>query len=256
MKVIDSFPVSVSVVVCTLDEEHNVGHVLRKMPPWIDELIVVDGWSQDRTVEVVRQFAPHARILHQSGTGKGDALRCGVAAATGDVVVTMDADGSHDPTEITNFVAAILQGNDLVKGSRFLPGGGTRDMPLHRVLANWVLTNLSNLLVGTHLTDVSYGFYAVRPGALRRFQMVRNGFEGETELIMRFQLAGLRIAEVPSFESARVHGVGKLRSFRDGSRIMATIFSFGLQRIMNPRSALRGPREVEEEASTKTDDSG
>ncbi len=239
------FPVSVSVVMCTLDEEHNVSHVLHQIPPWIDDLIIVDGRSKDRTLNVVRKAAPWARILYQSGTGKGDALRCGTAIATGDIIIALDADGSMDPSEIPNYVAGILRGNDLVKGSRFLPGGGTRDMPLHRILANWFLTRVSNVLAGTRLTDVTYGFYAFRAEELRRFQSIRKGFEMETELIMRFHLAGLRIAEVPSYESARISGVGKLKSFRDGLRIMATILAFGLRRGARPHPAYGSVGETE-----------
>ncbi len=242
------FPASVSVITCTLNEAGNVAHVLEKVPAWVDELIVVDGHSTDRTVEIVQSVAPHARVLHQSGKGKGDALRCGIAAARGDLIITMDADGSMDPSEISRYLTCLLEGCDFVKGSRFLPGGGTDDMPLYRVVANWFLTQLSNVLVGTRLTDISYGFYGFRGDALRAFQTVRNGFEMETELIMRFHLAGMRLAEVPSFEAARRYGVGKLRSFPDASKIMMTVLSFALSRWAD--KTRRVPRRL---PSTKAD---
>ncbi len=225
-------PVSVSVIVCTLNEEHNVVHVFSRMPPWLDELIVVDGRSKDRTIDVVKATAPHALVFIQNGQGKGNALRCGIAASTGDIVITMDADGSHDPAEISRYVTKVQEGHDLVKGSRFLPGGGTTDMPRHRVVANRFLTWLSNVLSGTQLTDISYGFYAFRGAILRQMPTTRDGFEMETEVIMRFQLSGLRVAEVPSFESGRLFGTGKLQSVRDGYRIMSTILAFGLRRLV------------------------
>ena len=110
---------TVSVVIPALNEERNLSHVFGRLPAGITEVIVVDGGSIDRTVAVARELRPDVKIVQQTRTGKGNALACGFAAATGDIIVMIDADGSTDPAEIPAFVAKLVAGDDFVKGSRF-----------------------------------------------------------------------------------------------------------------------------------------
>src|SRR3712207_2249590 len=98
---------TVSVVIPALNEERNLPHVFAKLPADIDEVIVVDGGSVDRTVEVARELRPDVTIVQQTRKGKGNALACGFAACTGDIIVMIDADGSTDPGEIPQFIAAL-----------------------------------------------------------------------------------------------------------------------------------------------------
>src|SRR5439155_7208795 len=142
-------PARVSVVIPTLNEAENVPHVLARLPAWLDEVILVDAHSTDGTVEVARRVRPGLRGLQQSGHGKGNALAEGCAAATGDIIVTLDADGSTDPAEIPRFVAALRTGADFVKGSRFAPGGASSDITPTRRLGNRALRALVNLTYGT-----------------------------------------------------------------------------------------------------------
>jgi len=114
---------TVGVVIPALNEERNLPHVLPRIPTWVREVILVDGHSTDRTVEVARRLRPRIRIVHQQGRGKGAALRTGFKAAVGDIIVMLDADGSTDPREIPAYIGALLAGADFVKGSRFLQGG-------------------------------------------------------------------------------------------------------------------------------------
>ena len=100
--------------------------VLPRLPIGIDQVVLVDGGSTDGTVEVARRLRPDMTIIQQTRRGKGNALACGFAAATGDIIVMMDADGSTHPAEISRFVEALVQsGADFAKGSRFVPGGGS-----------------------------------------------------------------------------------------------------------------------------------
>ena len=99
---------TVTVVMPARNEARNLPHVLPQIPPIVTEVILVDGHSEDETVQLAQSLIPTIRIIHQTGRGKGDALRCGVAASTGDIVVLMDADGSNDPQEIVRFVATLL----------------------------------------------------------------------------------------------------------------------------------------------------
>jgi glycosyltransferase involved in cell wall biosynthesis len=212
----------VSVVIPTLNEEWNLPGVIARLPSGLHEVIVVDGRSSDATVAVARWSCPEARVLEQSGRGKGDALAMGFAAATGDVVVTIDADGSTDPAEIPRYVEALIGGADMAKGSRFLAGGGSDDLtPLRRVGAR-ALTWLVNLLFGTRYSDLCYGYTAFWRDSLHRIN-VAQGFEVEASMSVSAARAGLAVAEVPSFELARVHGKSNLRTVRDGVRVVAAI---------------------------------
>ena len=118
----------VSVIVPTKNEAKNLAHVLPRIPAWVGEIVLVDGYSTDNTVAVALSLIPSIRVVNQDRPGKGAALRCGIQAARGDIIVTLDADGSADPAEIPTFVGALLSGADFVKGSRFTQGGGTTDM--------------------------------------------------------------------------------------------------------------------------------
>ena len=117
----------------------------------------MDGLSVDDTVAIARAIRPSVRVVTESRRGKGAALAAGFAAATGDVVVTIDADGSTDPAEIPRFVDALLAGADFAKGSRFMSGGGSADITLLRRLGNRVLNGAVNVLFGTAYTDLCYG---------------------------------------------------------------------------------------------------
>ena len=152
---------TVSVIIPALNEAANLPHVLPRIPPDVHEVILVDGYSTDDTVQAARRLLPSVRVIYQQGRGKGAALRTGFAAATGDIIVMLDADGSTDPAEIPAFVGALLAGADFVKGSRFLQGAGTSDMPMHRQVANGMLVMLTNLLFRTRYTDITYGYNAL-----------------------------------------------------------------------------------------------
>lgn len=215
----------VSVVVPTLNEAENVGHVLKRLPKGIHEVILVDGHSEDETVEAARNAYPGIRVLHQSGRGKGDAFRTGFAAVTGNLVVMLDADGSADPAEIPRFVEALEAGADFAKGSRFLDGGGSADITPVRRMGNRLLSGSANMLHGTHFTDLCYGYNAFWARCLPFISLDAPGFEVETLINLRIAGAGMKITEVPSYEADRLSGRSNLKTFRDGFRVLGTIVS-------------------------------
>mgnify|MGYP000277157616 CR=1 FL=1 len=236
---------SVTVVIPTINEERNLPHVFARLPRDVDEVVVVDGGSVDRTVQVARELWPAVRIVQQTRTGKGNALACGFAAATSDIVVMIDADGSTDPAEIPRFVAALLAGADFAKGSRFRAGGGSHDITPLRRLGNEGLNGMVNLLFGTRFTDLCYGYNAfwrrvvpalnlpdpATPGPADGGKLWGDGFEIETLINVRVAAHGLRITEVPSIEHLRIHGESNLDTVRDGTRVLRTILSeFGRER--------------------------
>ncbi|GAA3425501.1 hypothetical protein GCM10018953_26840 [Streptosporangium nondiastaticum] len=217
------FPVSVSVVVPALNEAANLPHVFATLPPWIDEVILVDGNSTDGTVAVARSLRPGLRVVTQTRKGKGNALAEGFAAATGDIIVMIDADGSTDGHEIFAFVTALVEGADFAKGSRYAPGGGSDDLSPLRSLGNRALTLVTNQLHGTRYTDLCYGYNAFWARHLDALGLDCDGFEVETLMNIRAARAGLVIREVPSHERSRIHGVSNLNAVRDGWRVLRTI---------------------------------
>jgi len=218
---------TVSVVIPTKNEAKNLPHVLSRIPTIVDEVVLVDAKSQDGTVDVARSLRPDIQIVYQKGRGKGNALREGFAAANGDIIVMIDADGSMAPEEIPAFVNALLEGADYAKGSRFLDGGGTDDMEYHRYMGNLGFVTLVRLLYGGNYTDLCYGYCAFWSHVLTALQLESDGFEIETEINVRALKAGLRITEVPSFEYKRIHGQSNLNAVRDGTRVLHMILKQG-----------------------------
>ncbi len=213
----------VSVVIPAMNEAGNLPLVLPRIPQWVHEVILVDGYSTDDTIAVAEATWPGIRVIMQEGRGKGAALRTGFAAATGDIIVMLDADGSTNPAEIPAFIGALLAGADFVKGSRFLQGGGTSDMTILRRLGNWGFTFGVRILFGGSFSDLCYGYNAFWSKVLHYLELDADGFEVETMMNVRALSKGLRVAEVPSFEADRVHGVSNLRTFPDGWRVLKTI---------------------------------
>ena len=215
-----------------LNEAENLPHVLATLPADTYELVLVDGHSVDGTSTVAREHYPDVKIVGQPGRGKGDALRAGFSACSGDVIVMMDADGSTDGAEIERFVAALVDGADYAKGSRFMDGGGSEDITFLRRRGNRVLCGLVNRLFGTSYTDLCYGYNAFWRSALPAIMPDCRGFEVETLLNVRAAKAGLRVVEVPSVEHLRIHGESKLHPVRDGLRVLRTILR---EREQRPR---------------------
>jgi glycosyltransferase involved in cell wall biosynthesis len=233
----------VSVVIAALNEEQNLPYVFARLPEGLHELIVVDGHSTDNTVAAARGLWPDVRIVMQSGRGKGNALAEGFAACTGDIVVTLDADGSTDAAEIPRFVAALCNGADFVKGSRFAQGGASSDITRARSLGNRALNAIVNALYGTRYTDLCYGYNAFWARCLPYMRVDCDGFEVETLINVRIAKAGLVVHEVPSYERDRIHGMSNLNAVRDGTRVLRTIalerMSTASRRSILPRIAYR-----------------
>jgi glycosyltransferase involved in cell wall biosynthesis len=215
----------VSVVIPTLNEAANLPHVMSRMPAWVHEVVIVDGHSTDDTIAIARALWPSVRIILQDSRGKGNALGCGFAAARGDIIVMLDADGSTDPAEIPLFIEPLLAGADFVKGSRRVDGGGSTDFSVLRRTGNGALTGLFNMFYGRQYTDLCYGYNAFWSRCLPHMRVDCDGFEVETLIHARVARAGLEVAEVPSMEHERLHGASNLRTFRDGRRVLGTMVS-------------------------------
>lgn len=214
---------TVSVVIPTINERLNIKEVIPKLPKFVDEIIIVDGCSTDGTIEEIRKYNKDAKIFVEKEKGKGAALRRGFKESSGDIVIMMDADGSHDPREMPGLIDPVLNGYDVTKASRLLPGGGSDDFTLFRRFGNRMFVAIVNTLYGSNYTDLCYGYRAFKKEALDRLKIKTNGFEVETEQSILMIKAGLKIKEVPSFEIKRRYGFSRLHSFRDGWKILRII---------------------------------
>ncbi|MGY2078731.1 glycosyltransferase family 2 protein [Modestobacter sp. SYSU DS0657] len=227
-------PPRVSVVIPTYNEAKNLPHVFGLLPADVHEVIVVDGHSVDDTVAVAQSLRDDVKIVLQNRRGKGNAMSCGFAAVTGDIVVMLDADGSADPREIEDFVAALVGGADFAKGTRFANGGGSADITRVRAWGNRWLNRVANTLFGTRYTDLCYGYNAFWSRCIAALELDHSdrrrtgklwgdGFEIETLINTRVAKAGLRIVEVPSYEFKRLHGQSNLNTWRDGLRVLRAL---------------------------------
>ena len=190
-----------SVVIPTYNESRTIGDLLNRIPRDVHEVIIVDGNSRDGTVTIARSARPDVTVVLQNRFGKGNALMCGAGAATGDIVVMLDADGSADPGGIPDLVSTLVDGADFCRHSRAAGSGDARPAA---VCARW-MNRMAQTLLGDS-TDLGRGCDALwrdrlgrlglhaRPDARRRSW----GDGPEIELVMSIRLAraGMRVAEV------------------------------------------------------------
>jgi glycosyltransferase involved in cell wall biosynthesis len=214
----------VSLVIPTKNEARNLPWVLGQVPDCVDEIVLVDA-SVDATRTMARACRPDVVLVDQDGPGKGNALRAGFAACSGDLIVMMDADGSMSPTEIPHFVHFLRNGYDYVKGSRFMGGGGSLDITRLRHAGNWGLLTMVNVLYHANLTDLCYGYCAFDRRFLEHLDLTADGFDIEAQMTIHALKAGLRIAEVPSLELPRRSGRSNLHAFSDGRTVLRTILN-------------------------------
>ncbi len=205
----------VTALICTLNEAENLPHVIPLIPTWVDEVLIVDGHSTDGTVEQAQKLRPSVRVLTQPGRGKGDALKFGVERADGDIIVTLDADGETDPSELPAFVEAVQRGCDFAKGSRLAHGRPVR-MPFYRWVGNKVLAETYNLLYGTRFTDVCSGYTSFRKQSFLRLELTYDHCEMEQQMLARARKSRMRIVEIPHHSDGRIAGASKISGIKQG----------------------------------------
>ena len=218
---------NVRVIIPALNEEKNLEFLLTKLEALgYSDILVIDGKSTDRTVAVAKKLG--AKIILQKSNGKGDAIREVLKneCVNVDALVFMDADGSMDPKEIPIFIRRLKSGADIVKGSRFLKGGYTHDMSLFRRIGNRFFVSMVNLLFSTKYSDLCYGFWVFnrRTAKLISPLLKSQNFEIETEIFVKAKKLGLKVIEVPSTEFKRKSGKSNLNAFKDGFKILQTVF--------------------------------
>ncbi len=198
----------VTVCIPTRNEELNLPEVIEAVRPYAYEVLVVDGHSRDRTVQIAQELG--ARVVFDGGKGKGDGIRTGIREAQGDIIVFIDADGSHCPEDIPALVAPIAEGRaDLVIGSR--GKGGSDELhgdveKLLRMIGSDIILICINLRFDTELTDSQNGFRAIRTEAARALGLQEDITTIEQEMTIKALKRGLVVGEIPSHEFSRRYG--------------------------------------------------
>jgi dolichol-phosphate mannosyltransferase len=215
----------ITVVIPTLNEAMTIQEVLLACREHTDDILVVDGHSQDETVSVVRSLG--ARLIYDNGKGKGEALRACIPNINREITVFIDADGSHDPADIPKLVRPILDGEaDHVTGSRLL--GGSSELhggfdECFRLMGSSFVTACINHRFGVRLSDSQNGFRAIRTLVLRSLELTENITTIEQEMIIRTLRQGHSMAEVPSHEHKRKAGYSKISVRKVGFRYVYSL---------------------------------
>jgi hypothetical protein len=216
-----------SLVIPCYNEEDGVRQVIGRCPEEVDEIVVVDNNCTDRTAEVARSLG--ARVVSEKRPGYGAAYKAGLAAATGDVIVTLDGDGTYPPEAIPALVDTLVARNwDFLSACRF-PLADKKAMGLTNQLGNWVLTTTSMVLFFKPIRDSQSGMWVFKRAILDRLRVTSDGMPFSQEIKLEAILRGFRFGETHIHYGARI-GEVKLQKWRDGWLNLAFLFQkrFGL----------------------------
>lgn len=218
----------ISVVIPAKNEQHNIAAMVRAVKPYADEIVVIDGHSLDGTREVAQEEG--AKVFLDEGKGKGSGIRKAIEVVAGDVIVFIDADGSHDAGDIPALVEPIVEGRaDLVVASRMT--GGSDE--LHSTISEAIrlfgstLINLAiNYRLNVRITDAQNGFRAIRTSTAAALNLEENGTTIEQEMLIKTIRKGFRNAEVPGHEYRRIYGDSSINVRRTGPRYVYSCLKY------------------------------
>ena len=222
---------SVSVVIPVFNEELTIGDIIARTRSTLEkfglpyEVLVIDDGSADRSAEISQ--ASEAHVLREAHQGKGHALRLGFERAKGNVIVTLDSDGSHQPEEIPMVLQCMKENRvDFVIGSRFFNNqiNNTKIPKVNRI-GNRMFNNLIRFLTGMKVSDSQSGFRAIRSSIMRRMELSSQGYEVESEILVKALKMGAKVMEIPISFEQRTVGASRLDPLKDGTRILYSIIA-------------------------------
>jgi glycosyltransferase involved in cell wall biosynthesis len=226
---------SVSVVIPAFNEQKTIGHVIEETTSVMDslgvpyEIIVVNDGSTDRTGQVATGYKATV-LTNETNRGKGYAVRKGFEQASGDIIVTIDADGAHSPKEIPDLLDPLTNGTDIVGGSRFLRNNSFSTTKLNRI-GNFIFNTAIATLTGKRVTDSQTGFRALKKEVLQKLNLASTGYEIETEITVKSLKNGFTFKEKPITCKQREYSASKLRILNDGAKILKTMLKANLAKI-------------------------
>lgn len=220
----------ISVIIPVYNEELTVGNVIERVKRAVEimrvpyEILVIDDCSTDNSPEVAKSRKVKVYQLKQH-MGKGYALRLGFREAKGEITVTLDSDGSHNPDEFPKLVDPVLNGEaDFVIGSRFLNKKNVFHNKLNKIGVH-LFNFFVRMLTGKATTDSQSGYRVVRSAILKKLNLMSNGYEIESEMLIKVFKNGYRVKEVPIWFEQRTYGKSKLDPFKDGLKIFKSILA-------------------------------
>jgi glycosyltransferase involved in cell wall biosynthesis len=226
---------AISVVIPAYNEEKSIGQVIEETITVMDtmqvpyEIIVVDDGSIDKTARVASTYKATV-ISYATNRGKGYALRKGFQQAQGQIIVTIDSDGTHRPKEIPDLVTPLFNGADIVAGSRFLGRDNDSTTQLNRI-GNFFFNTTIATLTGTRVTDSQTGFRAIKKQAIDKMHLDSTGFEIESEITVKGLKNGFKFQEKPITTEKRRYNISRVKILRDGQRILKTIIKSNFSKI-------------------------
>ena len=218
----------ITIVIPVLNEEGYLGTLIKKCRTYGSEIIVVDGHSTDRSVEIARENG--AIIVYDHGKGKGDALRTVIGHISRSITVFIDADGSHDPDDIPRLLEPILSNMaDHVTGSRLL--GGSSELhggfdEFLRLMGSSFITACIGWRFKQQISDSQNGFRAIKTDVLGSLGLKEDSTTIEQEMIIKTLKYGYRLGEVPTHEYRRAHGTSHIRISRVWMRYMYSMIRY------------------------------
>jgi glycosyltransferase involved in cell wall biosynthesis len=218
-----------SVIIPVYNEKDTIRTILDKVlaVPIEKEVILVDDFSTDGSREILKNINMNnvQTVFHEKNKGKGAALRTGFQYMTGDIAVVQDADLEYDPMELTKLIEPILAGKaDVVYGSRF--SGRTDKMTFAHWLGNKMLTLTTNVLYGTHLTDMETCYKMVKTPIIKSMKLRANRFDFEPEITAKLLKSGKKILEIPISYKGRHWDAGKKITWKDGIAAIWSLIKF------------------------------
>jgi glycosyltransferase involved in cell wall biosynthesis len=221
---------TISIVVPAKDEARTIEHVLERLRalPWRLEILVVDDGSRDGTAAIAGRDGGIRLLRHERSRGKGAAVRTGIAASTGDVLVIQDADLEYDPADLPRLLDPLLKGvADVVYGTRLRGGEPQRAHLFWHYAGNRFLSLLTNVLYNTTISDMEVGYKAFRGELIRSIELVSDDFRFEAEVTAKIlRRPGIRLYEVPISYYGRTYEEGKKITWRDGIQAVGALLRF------------------------------
>jgi len=216
-----------TLIICCKNESRSIASVIQNSKQCVNDIIIIDGHSHDGSRDIAKKSG--AKVYQDHGLGKGDAIQTGIKKADSDIIVFMDADGSHNPADIPKLIKPIVDNQaDLVIASRGI--GGSDELngdfePTIRLIGSAIITQIINWRYHARITDSQNGFRAIRTSVAKRLQLHETSYTIEQEMIMKALKNNFRITEIPSHEFKRMFGTSKINLFTIWPRYIISIIA-------------------------------